>query len=58
MNKKYIDVLNEVIDNKTTDAKERKKLKEIVASIVEAEKGYEFNDKRPRIKMLLDSIIT
>lgn len=58
MNKKYIDVLNEVVDEKTNDLKEREKLKKILEIIIEAEKKYEFDEERPRMKYLLEENIT
>jgi len=58
MNKKYIEVLNNVVDEQTSNPKEREKLKKILEQIIEAEKGYEFNEERPRIKTLLETIIS
>lgn len=59
MSDNYLDVVYEILEE-NLDELELEKIedyKEIIKSLINAEKEYEFNDDRPRIKALLDSLI-
>lgn len=59
MSSKYLDVLNKVVEQNLENENEnrKKEIKEIIEKLITAEKEYEFNDERPRIKALIDSLV-
>lgn len=59
MNDNYIEVINLVIEeeNMGLTKEEIEDYKRILRDLVFSEKEYEFNDDRPRIKTLLESLI-
>ncbi len=59
MNDNYIDVINSVIDEHFKDMSKETldEYKHILTSLIKSEKEYEFNDDRPRIKTLIETLV-
>ena len=59
MNNEYSDILTIICEDVLANEPEEKvkEITKIVLTLVEAEKEYEFDDQRPRIKTLLDTLI-
>lgn len=59
MNNEYSDILTIICEDALANEPEEKvkEIIKIVLTLVEAEKEYEFDDQRPRIKTLLDTLI-
>lgn len=59
MNNEYTDILTIICKDALTNEPEEKvkEITKIVLTLVEAEKEYEFDNQRPRIKTLLDTLI-
>ena len=59
MNDNYIDVINSVIDEHFKDMSKETldEYKHILNGLIKSEKEYEFNDDRPRIKTLIETLV-
>ena len=59
MSDNYLDVIYKIIDDlfNDSDLEVIRDYKNMARTLLNAEKEYEFNEERPRIKTLLDSLI-
>lgn len=57
MNNKYSAVINEILNELISETVEKERIRKMVEQILKAEESYEFNDERPKIRSILNTLI-